>query len=111
LRRKEYTISLPNDGNISINVCKSLTHEVWNARVLNPQDIGASVQRKNSHGDFSLGYVNTTLQVKDGMPVLVYEKGTHCPDSENMRGSAIIRFICDKDVYGAGQSFFAAYAV
>jgi cation-dependent mannose-6-phosphate receptor len=81
-------------------VCKSLVADVWNPRVDRKSDIAGRV--RGEHGDFALGYVNTTLAVRDGMPVLVYEGGSKCPKTDFMYGSAVIRFICDKDVYGAG---------
>jgi hypothetical protein len=98
--RTDYELKLPNGRIAALNVCKSLVADVWNPRVDRKSDIAGRV--RGEHGDFALGYVNTTLAVRDGMPVLVYEGGSKCPKTDFMFGSAVIRFICDKDVYGAG---------
>jgi hypothetical protein len=100
LRRKDYEFKLPNGLNASLNVCRSLADDVWKPRVDHPEDIAGRVRR--AHGDFSLGYKNTSFAVRDGMPVLVYQDGTNCPKTDYMQGSAVIRFTCDKDVSGAG---------
>ena len=106
-------MSLPTTGrNITLNVCRSIVTDLWNPQVDRPQDVGGFY--RGAHGDVSIGYVglfqteietrnlnfgdrkvNTTLQVRDGHPVLVMVDGSSCPQSDNIKASTAIRFSCD----------------
>jgi len=44
---------------------------------------------------------NTTLQMKNGHPLLYMGGGSICPDS-NMQATTAVQFICDKSVFAAG---------
>lgn len=52
--------------------------------------------------DFSIGRVNTTLQMRDGHPLLLLTGGSKCPGGGDLRASTAIRFICDRSVFSAG---------
>lgn len=69
--RQDTNFELPNGQFAALSVCGPLTNETWHLN--EAKDLGGRVRR--DHGDFSLGKYNETLEVKDGMPVLVYENG------------------------------------
>jgi len=61
---------------------------------------------KNELPDISK--VNTTLAVVDSRPRLVLSDGSSCKATPggsdlNLKASAIIEFICDTSIFGAGQ--------
>lgn len=57
---------------------------------------------REDRSDFSIGRVNTTLQIRDGHPLLLLTGGSKCPGGGDLRASTAIRFICDRSVFSAG---------
>lgn len=65
-----------------------------------PEEVAGTVRR--ARGDFSLGAVNTTLDVRGGAPVLTLTGGSKCTgDSEGARAATVMRFMCDRGFGGA----------
>ena len=52
-RSKDYVFKSPSGRNFTLNVCKSVTSELWNPNVDRPQDIGGFT--RGDHGDISIG--------------------------------------------------------
>ncbi|KAI5115663.1 hypothetical protein M0805_004101 [Coniferiporia weirii] len=92
----DYVFKSFTGRNFTLNVCRSVTSDPWNPEVERPQDIGGFT--RGAHGDVSIGQANTTLHVRDGHPVLLLMGGSSCPQSENMKASTVIRFICDTSI-------------
>jgi cation-dependent mannose-6-phosphate receptor len=97
---KDYEFTSPGGHNFVLNVCRSVSHELWNLKVTNPERVGGFIRR--DHGDFSIGETNTTLAMKEGHPLLYMSGGSNCPNSEYQATTAI-QFVCDKSVFAAGQ--------
>ncbi|KAL5494617.1 hypothetical protein ACEPAI_78 [Sanghuangporus weigelae] len=89
----DYIITSHSGRNITLNVCRTVISDLWNPRVDRPQDVGGFF--RGDHGDFSIGQANTSLHFRNGNPVLFMTDGTSCPQSENMKASTAIQFICD----------------
>ncbi|OSD06124.1 hypothetical protein PYCCODRAFT_1442922 [Trametes coccinea BRFM310] len=98
--KKDYEFKSPGGKDYVLNVCKSVSQEVWAPKVDKPEDVAAFTRR--AHGDFSLGDVNTTVVVRDGNPVITLTDGTRCSDEGSPAGSTVIRFICDSSA-GTGE--------
>ncbi|KAI9057072.1 hypothetical protein FKP32DRAFT_1584706 [Trametes sanguinea] len=98
--KKDYEFKSPGGKDYVLNVCKSVSQEVWAPKVDKPEDVAAFTRR--AHGDFSLGDVNTTVLVRDGSPVITLTDGTRCSDEGSQVGSTVIRFICDSSA-GTGE--------
>jgi len=58
---------------------------------------------REDRGDFSIGKANTTLQIRDGHPLLILTGGSKCPGGADLKASTAIRFICDRSVFSAGK--------
>jgi cation-dependent mannose-6-phosphate receptor len=104
---KDYEFTSPGGHNVVLNVCKSVSHELWNLEVPNPENVGAFIRR--DHGDFSIGEANMTLQMRNGHPLLYMSGGSTCPDSK-LQATTAVQFICDKSVFGAGKPELVAQA-
>ncbi|TFK94941.1 mannose 6-phosphate receptor domain-containing protein [Polyporus arcularius HHB13444] len=76
-----------------LNVCRPVRQEVWAPKVDKPEDVAGFTHR--SHGDFSLGDVNTTVVVHGGHPLIYMTDGSRCQNAGDMTASTVIRFICD----------------
>ncbi|RPD82097.1 mannose 6-phosphate receptor domain-containing protein [Lentinus tigrinus ALCF2SS1-7] len=83
-----------------LNVCRPVRQEVWAPKVDKPEDVAGFTHR--SHGDFSLGDVNTTVVVHGGHPLIYMTDGTRCPNAGDMTASTVIRFVCDASA-GTGK--------
>ncbi|THG99204.1 hypothetical protein EW145_g7305 [Phellinidium pouzarii] len=92
----DYVFTSFTGRNFTLNVCASVVSDPWNPRVDRPQDIGGFT--RTAHGDISIGQANSTLHVRDGHPVLLLIDGSNCPQSDNLKASTAIRFICDTSV-------------
>ncbi|KIY46838.1 hypothetical protein FISHEDRAFT_23389, partial [Fistulina hepatica ATCC 64428] len=51
--KKDYIIKSPGGRDIVLNVCRSLSTEMWGLKVDREDQVGAMVRR--DHGDFSIG--------------------------------------------------------
>lgn len=99
-RSKDYHFKSPDGAAFSLNVCRALVDDTWNVKVPKPDEVGGTVRR--AHGDFSLGSVNTTVDVRAGAPVLTYTGGSECTgDAKGARGATVVRFVCDRGFGGA----------
>ncbi|KAJ3540007.1 hypothetical protein NM688_g6286 [Phlebia brevispora] len=74
---------------------------MWAPDVGQPGDVGGFTRR--DHGDFSLGYANTALEVRDGNAALTMVEGSPCPIHKHMHAATTIHFKCDTSVFGAGE--------
>ncbi|KAH7923801.1 mannose 6-phosphate receptor domain-containing protein [Leucogyrophana mollusca] len=98
--KRDYQFTTDSGRTFTLNVCRGVASETWN---LDESDVAGFVRR--DHGDFSIGQVNTTLTMTANAPTLLLSNGSPCPDSSSdspARAGAVIRFICDTSVYGAG---------
>ncbi|KAF9447842.1 mannose 6-phosphate receptor domain-containing protein [Macrolepiota fuliginosa MF-IS2] len=105
--RQDFELQTPGGHKLAINVCQSVTTELYGLKDDTPPDEVAAFVRKD-HGDFSIGKVNTALSVVDSKPRLVLSSGSHCkatPDGStlDLKASTIIEFVCDTSIFGAGQ--------
>jgi hypothetical protein len=101
LYRHDYILTTPTGRNVTLNVCRSLSIDFWELKDIKEENVAAVVRR--DHADFSMGYLNTTLQIRDDSPMLIYEDGSKCPKTDSMRGSTIIRFVCDSSASSPGS--------
>ncbi|KAF9237058.1 mannose-6-phosphate receptor binding domain-containing protein [Melanogaster broomeanus] len=89
-----------------LNVCRGVATDPWNTHVDEKDgDIAGLVRR--DHGDFAIGLVNATLEMKAGDLLLRQSNGSPCTgtgtDDVPVRGSSVIRFLCDTSIYAAGK--------
>ncbi|KAH7886382.1 mannose-6-phosphate receptor binding domain-containing protein, partial [Phlebopus sp. FC_14] len=99
---KDYEFTTDNGHKFYLNVCRGVTTDSWNTGVPESDgDIAGLIRR--DHGDFAIGIVNTTLEMKQGGLILRQSNGSPCTGMDNKRGSSTIRFICDTSVYAAGK--------
>ncbi|KAG8712176.1 hypothetical protein FRC08_014936 [Ceratobasidium sp. 394] len=104
---KDYTYTSETGRKFSLNVCQGVKSELWNPQHVDKQDqVGGFVRA--GHGDFSIGAYNTTVQVKQKHPLLIYENGSTCPTATGLKASTAIRFICDQAVFAAGSPVLIA---
>jgi len=82
-----------------LNVCKSVRTDTW--ALEDPDQVGGFL--REDRGDFSIGKANTTLQIRDGHPLMILIEGSKCPGSTDLKASTAIRFICDRSVFSAGK--------
>ncbi|KAH8111868.1 mannose 6-phosphate receptor domain-containing protein [Phellopilus nigrolimitatus] len=92
----DYVFTSHTGRNFTLNVCRSVVSDLWNPRVDRPQDVGGFT--RGARGDISIGQANSTLHVRDRHPVLLLMGGSSCPQSDSMKASTAIRFICDDSV-------------
>ncbi|KAI0718869.1 hypothetical protein C8T65DRAFT_569940 [Cerioporus squamosus] len=90
---KDYEFRSYGGKDYILNVCRPVRQEVWAPKVDKPEDVAGFTHR--SHGDFSLGDVNTTVVVQGGHPLIYMTDGSRCPNAGDMTASTVIRFICD----------------
>jgi len=104
---KDYEIQTDGGHAVYLNLCGGIHTESWHTGIDESHvDIAGVVRR--DHGDFAIGLVNTTLEVKDGGVLLRQSEGSKCDSVENERGSSTILFICDTSVYAAGKPVLLA---
>ncbi|KAH9949400.1 mannose-6-phosphate receptor binding domain-containing protein [Amylocystis lapponica] len=103
---KDYEFTSPSGDAFVVNVCKPVSSDTWAIKVDRPQDVAGFTRRPR--GDFSLGYTNTTVHVRDGQPMLIMTGGSLCPLANETAASTVIRFICDTSVFGTGQPYLVA---
>ncbi|KAF9780919.1 mannose-6-phosphate receptor binding domain-containing protein [Thelephora terrestris] len=77
-----------------INVCKSVQTETW--ALEDSGEVGGFTRK--DRGDFSIGKVNTTLDVRDGHPLLIMKDGSKFIAGGDLKASTAIRFICDNSL-------------
>lgn len=53
--RSDYEFISPGGHQFILNVCKSVSHDTWNIKVPNPENVGGFIRR--DRGDFSIGCV------------------------------------------------------
>jgi len=96
---KDYSFTTFEGREYYINVCKNVQTETW--ALEGSDDVGGFTRK--DRGDFSIGKVNTTLDVRDGHPLLIMKDGSKCIGGGDLRASTAIRFICDPSVSSTGQ--------
>ncbi|PSS29738.1 hypothetical protein PHLCEN_2v2886 [Hermanssonia centrifuga] len=104
--KKDYVFRSPEGQEYMINVCSPVTTETWAMKVDDPDNVGGFT--RGEHGDFSLGYSNTTLTVRDGHPAITMSNGSPCPTHVHMHAATTIQFKCDTSVFGAGEPVLIA---
>ncbi|KAG8791302.1 hypothetical protein FRC12_009627 [Ceratobasidium sp. 428] len=104
---KDYTFTSESGRKFSLNICQGVKSELWNPQHVDKQDqVGGFVRA--AHGDFSIGAYNTTVQIKQKHPLLIYENGSTCPSATSLKASTVIRFICDQAVFATGSPVLVA---
>ncbi|KAF9225147.1 mannose 6-phosphate receptor domain-containing protein [Gyrodon lividus] len=99
---KDYEFQTDDGHAFYLNVCRGVTTDPWNTGVDESDgDIAGLVRR--DHGDFAIGIVNTTLEMREGGLMIRQSNGSPCDGMDDVRGSSTIRFICDTSVYAAGR--------
>jgi len=97
--KKDYSFKSFSGREFYINVCESVRTETW--RLDDPDRIGGFLREER--GDFSIGQVNTTVEIRDGHPLLILTGGSTCFGGVDIKASTAIRFICDRSVFSAGE--------
>ncbi|KAG9309117.1 mannose-6-phosphate receptor binding domain-containing protein [Chiua virens] len=104
---KDYEFQTDGGHTVYLNICGRVRTEPWNTGLdVSQVDVAGLVRR--DHGDFAIGLVNTTLEVKGGGLLLRQSQGSSCPGMDDERGSSTILFICDTSVYSAGKPVLLA---
>ncbi|KAH0837758.1 Utp14 protein-domain-containing protein [Lanmaoa asiatica] len=104
---KDYQSQTDGRYTMYLNVCGGVHTDPWNTGLdENQVDIAGLVRR--DRGDFAIGLVNTTLEMKDGGLMLRQSQGSLCTGMDNERGSSTILFICDTSVYSSGSPVLLA---
>lgn len=49
----DYTFTMPQGHEFILNVCKTVSHETWNLKVEDPENVAGFIRK--AHGDFSVG--------------------------------------------------------
>ncbi|KAI0685073.1 hypothetical protein BC835DRAFT_1291123 [Cytidiella melzeri] len=101
----DYKFKSADGHEYSINVCQPVTGETWALNVHEPDRVGGYT--RHEHGDFSLGYANTTLAIRDGSPTLTMMKGSPCPTHQHMHAATTVHFKCDTSA-GTGEPVLIA---
>ncbi|KII93099.1 hypothetical protein PLICRDRAFT_49174 [Plicaturopsis crispa FD-325 SS-3] len=96
---KDYEFKTPGGHDFVLNVCRPVAHEVWH--LPHPETVAGYIRR--DHGDFSIGVSNTTLDLKNGRPVITLSNGSQCANTDGVHASTVIEFVCDLSVFAAGK--------
>ncbi|KIJ66586.1 hypothetical protein HYDPIDRAFT_109650 [Hydnomerulius pinastri MD-312] len=99
---KDYEFPIGSGHTFYLNVCRGVTTDPWNTDVPEGDGDLAGLVRRD-HGDFAIGIVNTSLEMREGGLMLRQSNGSPCTGMDDIRGSSSIRFICDTSVYAAGK--------
>jgi hypothetical protein len=97
---KDYHFRSPTGAEFSINVCRTLVNDTWHVAPPVPSEIAGTVRR--AHGDFALGVVNSTIDVRAGAPVITYTGGSACPKDDKAQAATVVRFVCDRGFTSGG---------
>lgn len=120
----DYVVKSPlSDHTFTLNICRAVKTQLWSVNlsfghicrlhlyydirnVLHLAEDQVSGFYRGQHGDFAIGSTNSTLKVVDGSPVLYMQNGSPCPNAgdSNMLANTAIRFICERSMFGTGQS-------
>ncbi|KAF8435782.1 mannose-6-phosphate receptor binding domain-containing protein [Boletus edulis BED1] len=100
---KDHQFETDGGHTVYLNLCGGIKTKPWNTGLDDDSHVDIAGLVRRDHGDFAIGLVNTTLEVKDGGLMLRQSQGSPCTGVEDERGSSTILFICDMSVYSAGK--------